>query len=856
MPEVLRRLSAIPHQLTRPFHWAARVESSGQFAWSLLLADALLAGCVILILDGYWLAQHLDLKTVAVLATGLIPFHLVCFTYVPARPLGWPWSALKIAVASAFALWIFPQLFGVLQIHLARGAFGRVLATFAPLQLLLHLAHLRRRAATPLEPLRWTLLAAGGMAVSFPFRTSNSIGTADAYWYANMVADFTTQWRAGIFPVFVGQSDYAFNGAVSPLRFAPYLQHFAGVVDLVTFHTLTFVGQLNFTLLASLMAATFTCYAALLAVDRNIRWLALCLSLLFVASPGVLALAYSWDLFLSICTLPYLPFVMFGIWATFQRADVRSVCILAVALAATWLCHPPIAFWAVIIATLSQLIRLANAPRDPRAWRGWLAGAVVFVALTGYTFVAVLTLKLPPQPVDPRVIVNLLTDVFPDIFFPVSEGVTGLSDFQLGWSLWAVLFVGLALGLLKRRRAFSLTLGLSCALLLILLLPIPHVLRPLWEKAMPQVVCNLTFMWPMQRFYVLLGIMAVFLGYTGFAVLTARWPRLQIALVIALLPALAWSGSEASAFIKRGIHSTSADGVTQVARLPQNRILTRYAYNPFPCVPPYFSHGYVDPLLENRLLAIGSLAEVTSNHRALLGAAATIVAEGPVQSRHYGPQSAFYELFTALPIDPGRRYAMELVLAHPDLTGSLIVSGATVHREYFLPDSGVGMPIRRPATSFGSLPTSARSFSLWTNAEKTEPLLLQFITSVPLERDITEFGHYVLREFDPKRLPIAVETWTPYRARVVSPAPAWLETPRQFVDGYRATVNSKEVLVARSPDDLVMVPVGTGESRVKLTYPGPLSLRLSYFFSLAAWAVVTAVGLLMFFWRNKTAPPA
>jgi hypothetical protein len=66
-------------------------------------------------------------------------------------------------------------------------------------------------------------------------------------------------------------------------------------------------------------------------------------------------------------------------------------------------------------------------------------------------------------------------------------------------------------------------------------------------------------------------------------------------------------------------------------------------------------------------------------------------------------------------------------------------------------------------------------------------------------------------------------------------------------------VNGESVPVLRSPDGLAMFPVPTGESRVHLTYTGPRSLRISYFFSLVAWAGVTLYGLLPRFRRKAAA---
>ena len=93
---------------------------------------------------------------------------------------------------------------------------------------------------------------------------------------------------------------------------------------------------------------------------------------------------------MSVCTLPYLPLVIYGIWGTFQRGDARKRPASGmIALAATWhFAIRPLAFWAIIIATVSQVIRLVSKRPNPGVWRGWLAAAGIFAVLTVYTFIS------------------------------------------------------------------------------------------------------------------------------------------------------------------------------------------------------------------------------------------------------------------------------------------------------------------------------------------------------------------------------------------------------------------------------------------------------------------------------------
>lgn len=823
----------------RPLHWAVRTETSGRFVWSLLLADAIVGGFIIRILDGYWLKQHLNWETTALLAAGLIPFHLVGGSYFHTKPRGWPWLAVKIAAASALAAWLYPTAFDSLQIHLGRGMYLQIVGAVLPFQLILHFAHRRYQVATPLEPLRWTLLAAGALGVSYPFLTNGSVGTGDAYWYASMVADFSSQWRAGVFPVFVGQSDFAFNGAVSPLRFAPYLQHLAGIFDLVTGHTLTFFGLLNLCLFSSLLAACFTAYGALVAIDARPRWLALLLTLLYVSSPGVLALAYTGDLFMSLCTLPYIPLVLLGLHRTLLKSDIPGMVLLSGALAAVWQCHPPIAFWLTCFVALGQVLNLRASARGAALWRMWLGGAILFALLNAYLFTSVATLKLPGIAANRDQIVAILINAFPAVFGPVSKSANEIYDYQLGWGLWIALLGG-TVGAIIWRRAFSFALLLAVVGALLLLLPLPHVNRWLWH-VLPQAVCDLTFLWPMQRLYVLLAALATFLGYVTCAdfIAARRWLRWPLGLTLAT--GLLWSAFEAGAFLQRGQACTTTEESAGLSHLPQNRILTRYAYNPFPAVPAYFSHGYVDPVWENRLLRLNTYQELTSNYRVAIGPNAVVLSTGEITAIRGGPQSSLYLLIGALSPDPGRSYALEFEFAEPELSGLLIVAGATVARNYYLPDSGAGMPFAHFPASFGSRPSDKHAFSLLSSALQTEPLLVHFATTTLLDRNTIPFGRYSLKEYDPSRLPIVVESWMPYRARVTAPARAWLETPRLFISGYRATINDQSAPVARSPDGLVMVQVDAGESRVILSYPGPLSLRGAYYLSLLGWIALAVV---------------
>ena len=72
-----------------------------------------------------------------------------------------------------------------------------------------------------------------------------------------MLADYLEQLRAGIFPVWIGQTEYAFNGAFFPLRLAPGFQHLGGIVDAITIYSVDYVVVKNLLLPLNAIATGF-----------------------------------------------------------------------------------------------------------------------------------------------------------------------------------------------------------------------------------------------------------------------------------------------------------------------------------------------------------------------------------------------------------------------------------------------------------------------------------------------------------------------------------------------------------------------------------------------------------------------
>jgi hypothetical protein len=137
---------------------------------------------------------------------------------------------------------------------------------------------------------------------------------------------------------------------------------------------------------------------------------------------------------------------------------------------------------------------------------------------------------------------------------------------------------------------------------------------------------------------------------------------------------------------------------------------------------------------------------------------------------------------------------------------------------------------------------------LKTGASEPAEIGLSFIgsgsvddKSVPAER--FAFARYWLYTYTAADLAVRVDSWLPYRARAEVAQPAWLETPRMWIRGYRATVNSADVEVRRSPHNLVMIPLEPGHSTVALEFAAPLWLRLAFWICFGSWVALLAGGV-------------
>lgn len=696
------------------------------------------------------------------------------------------------------------------------------------------------------EALSRFLVAAFAFWLLYPLAFPLPLGAGDSAWYAATVADAVSQFRASVFPVFVGQSPYQFAGSIFPVRFAPLLHHLAYVGDMLTLQSMPLPALLNLVLIGVGMAASATCFAAIRRVIPGSHWAAACLSCLYLACPGVLGVLYNSDLYMTWTTVPVLPLAILGTIRSFESPGRRGPLLLLVtAVGLLWWGHSPIALWTTLLLGLIQVVRLWIQRHDLRTWVAAAVAAGLFVVLVAFPLISVLVVTPEKSGdntsyavADPVTIASFVKEAFPGSLLPVSpNGRAPLSDLQLGWSLWAGLIVS-GVAAVCLRRAVLLALWICAAFLMVLMLPIPKVNLTLWTYV-PGVIRNPTGNWAMGRLYLVGAAFTVFALALACSGAPRKW-GVRLFLALGVL----WSGVEARRFLwGTEVNRHGAEERPSPLSL-ENLCLTRYSYLSFK-LPPYFSHGVVDPDLEQRIVGPGGQV-IAGNYQTLeqspVPNGARVLGEGEFAGTRQG-RTLGWKLAPSIDLLPGKKYVLEVHFLSPAAPGVLVIASKDIHRVYGLPTYG-------EPKSFGAQTEATHLLSLFTTSSESQTVTLTFYADASVgSQSFDRFATYRLIQYDPAALPVFVRNWIPYEAHVNTQSAGLLETPRLFQRGYIATVNGRSAPVKKSAAGLVAFEVPKGESEVRLTYRAPWLLLVSYVTSILGFAAVASIGI-GFTWRR------
>lgn len=196
------------------------------------------------------------------------------------------------------------------------------------------------------------------------------VGAGDIEHYALQLADFVTQFERGQFPVWSGQSEYAFNGNVHTLRTAPYHVHFGGLLYLLTGGVLGFVGTVNLEILLSALGGALIVFVIARRELPGRVWLAALWGLLYALAPAIWLPIATRDMLATYLTIPWLPWIWVG-WSRFvtEAANPQALLIAIGGTAMLWWIHPPVAAWMSVFGGAVFLwTAMTQREKLPRLW--------------------------------------------------------------------------------------------------------------------------------------------------------------------------------------------------------------------------------------------------------------------------------------------------------------------------------------------------------------------------------------------------------------------------------------------------------------------------------------------------------
>jgi hypothetical protein len=682
------------------------------------------------------------------------------------------------------------------------------------------------------DGLRWALLQGVAVYAVHPYVRCAQVGLGDAYHYSITLADVVGQIRAGFFPIFIGQTQFAFNGGIHTLRTAPYFSHLGGLLDLVTLHTLPPYALCNVALLFSSVMGALGAYSAMLIFSPKRAWVALGLAALFVLSPAILTPLFENEMVATFMAVPMIPWLVLGVAMAVDNPNGwRPWLFQGAAIAGLWWAHPPTAIWATVLGIGTLLVVFVRRGVTRLGLARMSMAALLCALLAVYDLTSVLTLRLPPGP-DTRaseaanIFGNIRTS-WPATVEPLSAGGDHpLGDIQLGYGLLALAFAGLFVP--DRRRSASVLTG--CMLcILVLLVPLPGVTSWLWLHV-PKAVLDVTNNWPMQRLYPILAGFAVFASLAGLSELKLDRQRWVAVLALAMSGALAWSAREAQILFASASRATFSPEKSELLFKPENITLTRVSYMFFGFFPNYFSNAPTQAFLETRLLDARTLAVIADGASSLPGSKAPRVAT--FEFRDAGDNRSQAKIR----MEPRETGVFRFDFLGREPRGELQIEGRTLRRLYTLPSSG-------GEKAFGAGRQNGRVLAIDNDSDQPDQVEMRFVpdlsagdwrgSSGPLAR-------VTIERFESGGHAIELRSLLPFRALVDTDRKAILETPRVDVPGYRAAVNGLEVAIVRTGEGLVGVPVPAGTSDVRVYYQGPRVLRLAYGMSVATWLATGA----------------
>ncbi len=695
------------------------------------------------------------------------------------------------------------------------------------------------------EVLRVCVLFALSVYAYHPFFSALNMGAADAQLYQYILHDAIIQLENGFFPTYVGQSLFSPNGLLVIL--APYYLLLGQLLNALSFGALSPLLIQHLTIFTSALGAATTVYVCVRNIAPKLRWQAVFLAFAYVSSPGVMALIFHMDMYFSFMALPFVPLVFYGLARIYKEDDDFAYVLTGVALSLLWLAHAPIALWTSALAFVFCLSLIIFKRRRPGRF---FVIAILFGLLCAWQFFPILMLGKSVSGLQlwrdniskaDQVVEHLLL-VIPDVFLPLGQGKNGLYFLQLGYSLWFVIVLAVITAL---RSSGTILLRLMLALVVIILLflyPLPGIGHFLWSST-PAFVLDITDLYANQRLYVILATGACFVGALALKqIADFVHPRVRRLVAIALMGLFVWNIYQIGFFIKHGkaVKSGNESTMNPKDSWSSSHNLSFVGYG--------MPREYTQNLLNGTYAAELKSRILDSQKNAINGYDnERYVIDHCLQGAHSKSNSGFrdginlpFEATLKEPLSLGKLNLLPNThyLLCADISNSqgealfqLLDDQRREKVALEVPGLAIGPPVRRKIgipfyfADQNNKETNgyAFDFRVWS---RTQPVI--------------KLNGVGVTSYEPAKLPIEVQSYTPYRATVFTGLDhKYIEIVKLFRPGYVAKVNGAASPIIESANKTMVIPLrGPGQNDIELSYVGTLGMRVSFYISAVSWCLV------------------
>ena len=651
-----------------------------------------------------------------------------------------------------------------------------------------------------------------------------------------MAHDAIIQIRNGFFPTYLGQSIYSPDGALS-VR-APYYPLLVQFIDIITIRSLNPLTIQHATILFTAIFSVFSAYYLIKNLAPTLTWAATFLALIYVTSPGVMSLIYLMDMYLSFLTTPFVFLIVYSLARINRKNDTKAFILLSVGISFVWMAHPPIALWTTFIAIIFIILNIFNSKL---IIKNYTVLIILLIGLNLWQFFSIFTLGHEPNttswglnPHLAQLVISELSKGIPDVFLPLSVGKKELHFLQLGYALWAVIILSVltAVKSITNIRLIWFFLGLI-SIIILLLFPFNRIGFFLWE-IMPPFVHELTRIWPNQRFYLIIAALATITGALSLQKINEEnLIKFKKFIPLLLIFLTVWNINELRFFVNNGNKIKSAN--ESIAN-PSDSWSKSDRID-------FFGWALDNKYLQNRENGGQPVSFDTQIYDTELNKNADYDNLQIVMNRCFNnPISIDKENISLKPTEPK---IIEKLSLHSSnyymICADIEYGGGNIYFQLLDSDAreAAALLINSNAEQVNNKKKIAIPFYFSNSTEnESKEFILRMYSHQKPNINIEKLG---IIKYDPKNLPIRIESYTPYRSSVnlKSDNSEFMEVMKVYLPGYIAKVNGQVVSIIRSKSNTILIPLNnTGKTIVELSYTGTSEMKIAFIISLTLWILV------------------